>query len=259
MNQDKMGKLIAKIRKEKGMTQDELGKKLNVNGKAVSKWECGVSIPDVSILNDLAEILGINTGDLLRGEDKRNQNATLKLASWFKSHFISCLLVLIFSIFAIFLLNFFIINYNNYGIIKFSSENNRFLADGIITYTPEEEIVILNKINYQSEDTGTYDEEKITKLNIYLMKNNEKILTYTLNEKFDDYGNIIPYYISDAIKEVSIIVSNIQKSNKIHCFENEDKLYLRIEYLTTDNELIQDDVELKIISTISSNKFLKYK
>ncbi len=37
-----MGKLIAEIRKEKGMTQDELGELLGVNGKAVSKWECGI-------------------------------------------------------------------------------------------------------------------------------------------------------------------------------------------------------------------------
>ena len=49
MDNNKIGKFIASIRKEKGLTQQELGKKLFVTDKAVSKWERGLSLPDVTI------------------------------------------------------------------------------------------------------------------------------------------------------------------------------------------------------------------
>lgn len=60
MDCKKTGSLIAKVRKEKNMTQVELAKKLNISDKAVSKWERGLGCPDVTLLNELAEVLGIN-------------------------------------------------------------------------------------------------------------------------------------------------------------------------------------------------------
>ncbi len=68
MDCKKTGNLIAKVRKEKKMTQVELAKKLNISDKAVSKWERGLGCPDVTLLNELAETLGINVKDILSGE-----------------------------------------------------------------------------------------------------------------------------------------------------------------------------------------------
>ena len=59
MNQEKIGKFIQYRRKKKGITQSELGNKLGVSYKAVSKWETGISFPDVSILKPLCELLMI--------------------------------------------------------------------------------------------------------------------------------------------------------------------------------------------------------
>ena len=53
MESKEIGKFIAKIRKEKGMTQQKLAEKLFVTDKAVSKWERGLSLPDISILEPL--------------------------------------------------------------------------------------------------------------------------------------------------------------------------------------------------------------
>ena len=63
MNQQKIGKLIAKLRKEKGLTQAELGEKLGVGYKAVSKWENGNGMPDVSLFQPLCDILGISVDE----------------------------------------------------------------------------------------------------------------------------------------------------------------------------------------------------
>lgn len=68
---NKIGKFISKLRKEKGMTQQELGDLLYVTDKAVSKWERGLSLPDVTILNKLADILSVSVSEILDG--KRNE------------------------------------------------------------------------------------------------------------------------------------------------------------------------------------------
>ena len=65
MNAENIGALISRLRKEKGMTQQELADKLQITDKAVSKWERGLACPDISILPQVAEILGVNVDDLL--------------------------------------------------------------------------------------------------------------------------------------------------------------------------------------------------
>ena len=68
MNQEKIGKFIAILRKERGLTQEELANKLGITKNAVSKWERGISLMDMSLLNPLCEILGISITELLNGE-----------------------------------------------------------------------------------------------------------------------------------------------------------------------------------------------
>ncbi|MBR4949779.1 MAG: helix-turn-helix transcriptional regulator [Clostridia bacterium] len=68
MNQIKIGKFIAKKRKEKNLTQMQLAEKLLITDRAISKWENGKSLPDSSIMIDLCNILGITVNDLLSGE-----------------------------------------------------------------------------------------------------------------------------------------------------------------------------------------------
>ena len=65
---EKMGRFISEMRKEKGLTQKELAEQLGVTDKAVSKWERAVSSPDIGLLIPLAKILGVSAGELLGGE-----------------------------------------------------------------------------------------------------------------------------------------------------------------------------------------------
>lgn len=68
MDQIKIGKFIAKVRKENNMTQRELADALMISDKTVSKWECGKGLPEVSLMMPLCEILGLTVNDLLTGE-----------------------------------------------------------------------------------------------------------------------------------------------------------------------------------------------
>lgn len=68
MDQQKIGRFIAACRKEKGYTQATLAQMLGITDRAISKWENARSMPDVSIMMDLCEILEINVNELLSGE-----------------------------------------------------------------------------------------------------------------------------------------------------------------------------------------------
>lgn len=68
MDNTKTGFLIKKLRKEKGMTQKELADFLHITDRAVSKWERGLCAPDISLLEPLAEILGISIAELIEGK-----------------------------------------------------------------------------------------------------------------------------------------------------------------------------------------------
>ena len=68
MNQEKIGKFIALLRKEKNMTQNDLAKKLKITDRAISKWENGRGMPDLSLLMPLCETLNISINELLSGE-----------------------------------------------------------------------------------------------------------------------------------------------------------------------------------------------
>lgn len=72
MNNKKIGQFIYEQRKSKKMTQKELASRLNITDKAVSKWERGLSCPDISLLNPLAVILDVTTSEILNGEKNSN-------------------------------------------------------------------------------------------------------------------------------------------------------------------------------------------
>jgi len=73
MNQEKIGKFIYKLRREKNMTQKELGDKLGVSYKAVSKWENGICLPDASLYDDICKMFGITKDELFAGKKLRTK------------------------------------------------------------------------------------------------------------------------------------------------------------------------------------------
>ena len=68
MDCTKIGSLLYKLRKEKGMTQKEVADSMNISNKTISKWERGLGCPDVSLLPELSEIFDVNIEKILQGE-----------------------------------------------------------------------------------------------------------------------------------------------------------------------------------------------
>lgn len=79
MNQYVTGAMIKRLREGKGMTQHLLAEKIGVSEKAVSKWETGRGYPDISLIEPLAEALGVSIIELFSGEDVTNTNRSFNM------------------------------------------------------------------------------------------------------------------------------------------------------------------------------------
>ncbi len=79
MNQEKIGKFILELRKEKNMTQQELADKIGVTDRAISKWENGRGMPDLSLMVPLCKELGITINELISGERIEKKDYQSKL------------------------------------------------------------------------------------------------------------------------------------------------------------------------------------
>lgn len=98
MEIDKISKLIKKLRKEKKLTQEELGNLIGVSGKAVSKWERGQSLPDVAIIKKLSDNLGISSDELLQGKVNQNkENKKINYLLIILSVFLLIIMLIIFN------------------------------------------------------------------------------------------------------------------------------------------------------------------
>ena len=73
------GSTIRRLRENKKMTQDELAEKIFVSNKAVSKWENGHGLPDISLLEPLAKALDISVIELFSGNEVRNKNRAFNM------------------------------------------------------------------------------------------------------------------------------------------------------------------------------------
>lgn len=68
MDNIKFGNFIKELRKSHGLTQKDLAEKINLTDKAISKWERGLSFPDITMLNSLSEVFGVSVSEIVNGE-----------------------------------------------------------------------------------------------------------------------------------------------------------------------------------------------
>ena len=143
MNQEKTGKFIARLRKDKRMTQEQLAEKMGVSINAVSKWERGLSFPDVSLYKKLCKELDINIEELINGEKDSSDEAkekailsTINETNKIKKNSKRKLIILS-SIFAIIICG--LIYYNKNLKVNLVNDSD-YLYDEIINYMKENEL-----------------------------------------------------------------------------------------------------------------------
>lgn len=77
MDQQKIGRFLKELRKEKELTQEELAEKFNLSSKSISRWETGHNMPDIDVLIELADFYDVSINEIIHGE-KNNMNNEIK-------------------------------------------------------------------------------------------------------------------------------------------------------------------------------------
>ena len=70
MDQIKAGAFLKDLRKDKGITQEQLAEELGVSGRTISRWETGKNMPDISLLVEIAEFFDVSIPEIIKGERK---------------------------------------------------------------------------------------------------------------------------------------------------------------------------------------------
>ena len=88
MNQEKIGKFLKELRKQKGLTQEQIAEKFNVSNRTISRWENGNNMPDLDILIEISDYYEVDLREILNGErksenmDKELKETLLKVADY---------------------------------------------------------------------------------------------------------------------------------------------------------------------------------
>ena len=256
MDLQKMGRFIAECRKSKQLTQSQLGETLGISGKAISKWERGISAPDISILKDLSKTLGISISELINGEripeevnnEKRNEIILTNIGKYqklFKKRYTKIIFILL-SIFILTITTFSIVylinNYNKCFVYKLSSANKDFYLEGLIASNQKENSLIITGIENNNE---LVDNIIINTVEIELIINNKTI-----------YNSIHNYYskrLGEELLKSGIIVNENPTINRF-IFNNKNSIIIKISYIDRDNNQNEITIPLRVEKKFSNNR-----
>ena len=207
MDPKKIGNLIKRIRKENNLTQKDLANKYGVTYQAVSKWENGTNLPDISLIKEISNDYNIDINDFLDGNNIVNKKKNINI-----------ILVIIIVILITGLIVLSVIHYNahvktDYSFKTLSTTCDIFKVTGSIAYDSKKSSIYLSNINYcGGDDNNKYDD--IT-CNLY----EDDKLVYSCDSK----SNIT---LEDYLKELSIKVDNYAQTCKMY---KDDSLFLQID------------------------------
>ena len=258
MDLQKMGRFIAECRKSKQLTQSQLGEILGISGKAISKWERGISAPDISILKDLSKTLGISISELINGEripeevnnEKRNEIILTNIGKYqklFKKRYTKIILILL-SIFILTITTFSIVylinNYNKCFVYKLSSANKDFYLEGLIASNQKENSLIISGIK---NDNNTLLNRKVKYMDVRLNIDNNNI--------FKSSQNYYENEISDELQKTQIIINESPKLNNF-IFNNKKvhKIEIKIQFIDINDQTIKITIPLRVDKKFSNNR-----
>lgn len=176
MDQEKIGKFIKDLRIKNNLTQKEFADKYNVTYQAVSKWENGKNMPDLSLLKEICKDFDVSLDDLFNGEKSVKKS--------YKKY-------VIIGIICIVIVLFLVIKNNNNGDFSFktiTSSCDAFNISGSIAYNDKKSAIYITNIKYcGGDDTKEYE-----------------IIECTLYESHGDIEKKISSYKYDGDKKIKL-------------------------------------------------------
>ena len=177
---NKTGELLKKLRLDKKLTQDELANLIYVDRTAISKWECGKSIPDYDSLTRLSNVFDISINEIIEGKLIVN----IKKRKLKHNKIIVIIIMFSLAIVLLFLILYFILNYKKTIIYNINAESkNCEIKNGLLVYTNEKSYFSLGNIdcNQNIEKIEIYFKETGTDLILIDSQESDSILLFESN------------------------------------------------------------------------------
>ena len=271
MDFGKIGRFLRQLRREKGITQEELSTIINIDRSAISKWERGIYPPSTEMLNTLAKLYNITVNEIILAEKKNDKNeedlSDLPIALVKKNTKMIRLYHIIFglgSFVALFiiLLVYFISNYNSTRVYRAGGSSENYEVKNVLIVVSKHRSYLRfgDIIDYHDDDYTNYElyvkngDERIILTNENtsdLIKNMERLNDYLQFNNQDEYLNELYVDIFDGIN-----VETIKLNVKLEMTNN------KIFYVSDDEpDDLEDDLEfvskLNIINDESLPTFVR--
>ena len=224
MDQEKFGKFIKEIRKKNNLTQKEFADKYNVTYQAVSKWENGKNIPDISLIKKISEDFNISMEELYNGEYKNKKKNILP--------FVIIILIIIGIVL------FVIFHNDDFKFQTLSANCQNFTISGSVAYNSKKSAIYISNIEY----CGKKSEEKYNKIECTLYEVNgdteRKISSYRYNknEKIS---------LDEFLKQVKFAIDDYENTCKVY---KDNTLFLKVNG-NNEGKTTTYEVPLKIDSS----------
>ena len=225
MNQEKIGSLIKKIRKENNLTQQDFAKKYGVTYQAVSKWENGKNIPDIALLKEICGDYNIDINELLDNNYKvKKKNIPL---------------LILIGILAITFITIFLLITNKNESFHFktlSSSCNNFTIKGTLAYNNNQSSIYISNIDYCGGD----DKIKYKKIECILYEKEKDNVTKLIKKSTSKESNIT---IEEYLKDFTFKINNYDRLCKTY---SKNSLYLTIKATDNNDKVTTYDIPLTI-------------
>ncbi len=224
MNSKKVGKFIQEIRKKNNLTQKQLADKYNVTYQAVSKWERGINLPDVTLLRQMSKDFNISIEDILDGStSKQKRNNIIPI--------IIIILVIIASVIGI----IYVKNDKSFEFKTISTTCKEFKVSGSIAYDKEKSSIYISHVDY----CGGNDETTYKNIECNLYESNDDLNKKISSCKPSDNNTTLEEYL----KDVEINIDNYSQTCKQY---NNKSLYLEINATDKNDKTVVYKIPLEL-------------
>lgn len=228
MDQEQIGKFICQLRKKNNMSQQQFADILGVTSQAVSKWENGKNIPDISVMKQISKEFKVDIDEIINGKfkDKSNDHLFNK-----KNIMIPLLIITIFLFICLFLL---LRKDPDYYFKTLSTECSSFNISGTVSYNDNKSSIHVSNITYCGEDDTTI----YKKIECSLYEASGNTITQIDQSQFKENTNL-----KDFLEKIEFIIDNYNRVCK--SFED-NSLYLQITATNNDEKNITYKIPLKL-------------
>lgn len=261
----KVGKFIAKLRKSKKLTQEQLSRFIPVTRQAVSCWETGKALPDSETLLILSSLFDVTADEILRGERRKEPDPTITLQllddynikNKTVRRVIKISITFITTLIFVFLMYYFINSYNSIKVFKIAGEGKDFRTyKGIMVTTKRKTYLRLGELEsdlkeYKIESVKLYSKDK-NKKDILYEDDKTDILLMTksgYNESIKNYKELLNnlYLEINYNDRKETIKLNLEQdfANNFD-FEVDEKEIVNKENIQLEKSLIYENIKIKM-------------